>query len=65
MFYFAFLCCRRFIDVWFVVGLLRRGIIRRLVAIFYLCGDDSDRQNRSNPSKISNYGYQYIEELES
>ena len=37
------LVCRRFIGVWFVVGLLLYDVIRRLVAALYLCGDDSDR----------------------
>ena len=64
-FYFTFLCCHRFISVWFVVDLLRRGVIRRFVAVFYLCGGDLDRQSESDQFKISNYGCQYVEELES
>ena len=43
---FCFLCCRSFIDVWFVVvlsifGLLsfyQHGVICRLITVFYLCG---------------------------
>ena len=62
--FYRCLICRGFIDVWFVVGLLRRGIVRRLVAMFYLCGGDSDKQGKFDQSKISNYGSQYVEELE-
>ena len=63
-FKFFFLCYHRFIDVWFVFNFLRHGVVHRLVAAFYLCDDDSDRQNKFDQSKISNYGCQYIEELE-
>ena len=45
------LVCRRFIDV-------------VLVVTFYLCGGDSDKQVKFDQSKISNYGRQYVEELE-
>ena len=31
------------------------GIVRRLVIVFYLCGSDSDKEDRFDPSKISNY----------
>ena len=58
------LVCRRFINVWFVISLLRRYVIRWLVVAFYLCKGDSDRQDRFDRSKISNYGRRYVEELE-
>ena len=54
-----------FIDVWFFVDLLQRDVVRHFVVAFYLCGDDLDRQNIFDQSKISNYGHQYVEELES
>ena len=41
--------------------LLQRGAIYHLVAVFYLCDDDSNRQNRFDQSKISNYVCQYVE----
>ena len=63
-FYLAFLCCY-FIGVWFVIGLLRHDAVHRLVAAFHLCGGDSNGQSGSDQSKISNYGCQYVEKLES
>ena len=56
------LVCRRFIDVWFVVvsstfslsSFYRRGIVYRLVVVFYLCGSDSDKEDIFD-SKMSNY----------
>ena len=53
-----------FIDVWFVVGLLQRGVIRRLIAAFYLYEGDLNKQDRFDQSNISNYSLQYVEELE-
>ena len=62
------------VTIWFVdilllhsvgVALLRFGVVHRLVAMLYLLGDDSDRQNKFDQSKISNYERQYIEELKS
>ena len=50
---------------WFVVCLLQRDAIHHLVATFYLCGRNSDKQSRFYQSKISNYGRQYVEKLES
>ena len=44
--------------------LLRRGVVRHLVTRFYPCESDSNRQNIFDQSKISNYGCQYVEELE-
>ena len=41
--------------------LLRRGVVRCLVAAFYPCEDDSDRQDIFDESKISNYGCHYVE----
>ena len=41
--------------------LLQRGAICHLVVAFYLCDDDSNRQNIFDQSKISNYVCQYIE----
>ena len=32
-------------SVWFVIGLLRRGVVCRLIAAFYLCGGDLDKKN--------------------
>ena len=52
-------------SVWFTVNLLRHCVFHRLVATLYLCGDDSDKKNRFDQSKISYYGHQYLEELES
>ena len=52
-------------DVWFVIALLRRVVVYRLVATFYLCGSDSDRQDIFDQLKILNYGRQHIEKLES
>ena len=46
---------RRFIIVWFVINLLRRDVVRRLVTTFYLCEDDSDNQDIFDQSNISNY----------
>ena len=47
----------------FFVVLLRHfifvGVFRRLVATFYFCGGDSDRQNKF----LSNYDRRYVEEL--
>ena len=52
-------------DIWFVISLLRCGVVRCLVVALYLCVGDLNRQNGFDQSKISNYGYQYVEELES
>ena len=52
-------------DVWFVVGLLQRGVVRHLVTMLYLRVSNLDRQNKFDKSKISNYGRQYDEELKS
>ena len=41
------------------------GVGCRLVPTFYFCGGDLDRQTESDPSKISNYDRQYVEQLES
>ena len=71
------LVSRRFINIWFVVvwfvvviytfslsSFYRCGIVRRLVVVFYLCGSDSDKEDRFDSSKISNYVVNiYIEEL--
>ena len=32
-------------GVWFIVNLLRRDVVRRLVVTRYLCEGDSDKQN--------------------
>ena len=48
----------------YVVGLLRCRVIRHLVAAFYLYEGDSNKQDRFDQSKTSNYGHQYVEELE-
>ena len=61
---FFFLCCRHYIDVWFVVRLLRRNVVRCLVVTFYMCRGDSDKQNGSDQFTISIYGHQYVKELE-
>ena len=61
-FYLVFLYYCRFIGIWFVIGLLRCSIVHHFVVTFYLCEDDSDKQSRSDQSKISNYGRQYIKE---
>ena len=42
----------------------RHDDIRRLVATFYLCEGDSDKQYIFDQSKISNYSYQYVKKLE-
>ena len=42
-----------------VFGLLRCGAFCRLVAAFYLCGGDSDRQSGVDQSKISDYDCRY------
>ena len=49
-------------DVWFVIRLLQRGVFRRLVVTFYLCGCDSNKQSRFVQLKISYYDYQYVED---
>ena len=36
-----------------------------LLQHFICVGDDSDKYNGFNQTKISNYGHQYVEELES
>ena len=64
MFYFAFLYCRYFIDVWFVVDLLQRAHSLSCCGILSVWGD-SDRQSGSDQSNISNYGRQDVEELKS
>ena len=40
-------------------------IFHHLVTVLYLRQGDSDMQSGFNQSKISYYGHQYIEELES
>ena len=57
--------CYNLIGVWFIVDMLRRGVVRRLIATLYLYKSDSNRQNEFDQSKISNYDGQYVEELES
>ena len=52
--YLAFWYCRHLIGVWFVVDLLRCGVVHRFVTMFYLCGGDFDKQSGSYQSKISN-----------
>ena len=47
----------------FIVGLLRHDVFRRLVAIRYMGEGNSNKQNRFDQSKISDYGHQYVEEL--
>ena len=52
--FYRCLVCRRFIDIWFVIvlstfglsSLYLRGVVHRIVTVFYLCGSDSDRQDR-------------------
>ena len=46
---------RHFIDIWFVISLLRRGVVRCLVTTFYPCEGDSDRKDKFDHLKISNY----------
>ena len=46
-----------------LIGLLRCSTVRRFIATFYLCEGDSDKQNKFDRSKISNYNRQYVEEL--
>ena len=46
------------IGVWFVISLLWLGVVHRLVATFYLCGGDLNKQNIFDQLNISNYdGY--------
>ena len=49
-----------FLSTFGLLSFYRRGVIRRLVTVFYLYGGDSDRQNRFDQSKISNFGHQYV-----
>ena len=37
------------------------SVVHRSAAVFYLCGGNSDRQERFDQSKISNYSRQYVE----
>ena len=37
---------QRFIDIWFIIDLLRHGVIYRLVAIFYLHEGDLDKYEK-------------------
>ena len=70
--FYRHLICHRFIDFWFVVVLstfclssfYQHSTVRRLVTAYYLCGGDSDRQDKFDQSKISNYSRQYVKELE-
>ena len=48
-------------SIWFVIGLLQRGAVRRFIVSLYLCGDDSNKQNGFDQLKISNYSHQYVE----
>ena len=52
-------------DVWFIVSLLRRGVVHRFITTLYLYESDLDIQSRFDQSKISNYDYQYVEKLKS
>ena len=71
-YFFLFFCYRCFIDVWtFSLStfglsstLLRHGIVRHLITVFYLCESNLNRRNIFDQSKISNYGSHYVEELE-
>ena len=60
----AFGLSSSYYNFWFAVSLLRRGDVCRLVAEFYLCGSDLDRQNGFDQSKISNYSLQYVEDIQ-
>ena len=53
----------KFYFVFVLSSFYRHGAVRGLVAAFYLCEGDSNRQNKFDQSKRSNYGHQYVEEL--
>ena len=50
-------------DIWFVIDLLGCDAFFHLIAMFYLCEGDSNRQNIS--IKDIDYGRYCIEELKS
>ena len=59
-------------DMMFFIVVLPRGVFHHFIATLYLCKGDSNRQNRFEQSKISNYdrkisnyGCYYVEELKS
>ena len=62
-FYFIF-CIFVVLSTFGFLSVYRCGVVCHLVTMFYLCGGDSDKQDRFDQLKISNYGRQYIEELE-
>ena len=61
-FYFVF-CVIIVLSTFGLSSFYRRGVVRHLIAVFYLCGGDSDKQDIFDQSKISNYGHKYVEEL--
>ena len=63
-FYFVFCVIVLLSTFGLLLALLRCGSIRHLIAVFYSCEGNSNRQGRFDQSNISNYGHQYVEELE-
>ena len=47
----------------FVISLLRCTVFRHFIVTLYLCGDNSDRQDGFDQSKISDYDRQYVEDF--
>ena len=62
--FFFFVLLSSYCGVWFIVSLLWRGPFHRLIGALNLCGADSNNQNGVDRSKISDFGHQYVEELE-
>ena len=62
-FYFVF-CIFVVLSTFGLLSVYKRCVVRHLVTTFYLYGGDSDKQDRFDQLKISNYGRQYVEELE-
>ena len=55
--FYRYLVYHHFIDIWFIIDLLRHGVIYRLIAIFYLHEADLDKYEKFDQLNISNYNY--------
>ena len=60
---FRFFCVVVVLLTFGMPSFYRRGVNRRLVAAFYLCPDESNKQGKFDQLKMSNYGCQYVEKL--
>ena len=56
-FYFIFYIIVILLTFGLSLALLRCGVIRLFITMFYPCESDLNKQNRFDPSNISNYDH--------